>query len=91
MTPSEETPNPGDKYKRAVPYTDDHGVRHFAVLDLYDVMRAWGVDCQALGHACKKVLQAGQRGHKSRRDDLEEAIVSIRRAIELDEATSSGL
>lgn len=52
-------------------------------VDVYWVLNAWGVQCHATGHAIKKLLNAGQRGVKPTRQDLEEAIDSIKRAIEL--------
>jgi hypothetical protein len=53
------------------------------LVDVYDVLRAFGVSCPALQHAVKKLLCAGLRGNKSAEQDIEEAIVSCRRAIEL--------
>lgn len=52
-------------------------------VDVYWVLNAWQVDCHATGHAIKKLLNAGQRGVKPAKQDLEEAIDSIKRAIEL--------
>lgn len=52
-------------------------------VDVYWVLNAWEVDCHATGHAIKKLLNAGQRGAKSKEQDLQEAIDSIARAIEL--------
>lgn len=52
-------------------------------VDVYWVLNAWGVQCHATGHAIKKLLNAGQRGVKPTRQDLNEAIDSIKRAIEL--------
>lgn len=52
-------------------------------VDVYWVLNSWGVDCHATGHAIKKLLNAGQRGAKDKRQDLQEAIDSIQRAIEL--------
>lgn len=52
-------------------------------IDVYWVLNAWGVHCHATGHAIKKLLNAGQRGAKPAKQDLEEAIDSIKRAIEL--------
>lgn len=52
-------------------------------IDVYWVLNAWGVQCHATGHAIKKLLNAGQRGVKPTKQDLEEAIDSIKRAIEL--------
>lgn len=52
-------------------------------VDVYWVLNAWEVDCHAIGHAVKKLLNAGQRGVKTKEQDLREAIDSIERAIEL--------
>lgn len=56
-------------------------------VDVYDVLAAFGVTCQARGHAIKKLLMAGQRGHKDEAQDLREAVQAIERSIEL---TSGG-
>lgn len=52
-------------------------------VDVYDVLDAFGVTCQARGHAIKKLLMAGQRGHKDEAQDLREAVQAIERSIEL--------
>ena len=54
-------------------------------LDPYLLFRLYGVDCHEVGHAIKKLLSAGQRGAKDRTQDLQEAIKTIQRCIELDE------
>jgi hypothetical protein len=41
------------------------------------------VTCPATAHAIKKLLMAGERGHKDKVQDLKEAKQSIERAIEL--------
>lgn len=64
-----------NKYKRTVPST---------TIDIYDVLQAWQVTNPAIQHAIKKLLQPGQRGHKTRAEDLQEALVSIERAMELE-------
>lgn len=64
-----------NKYKRTVSST---------TIDIYDVLQAWQVTNPAIQHAIKKLLQPGQRGHKTRTEDLQEALVSIERAIELE-------
>jgi len=50
--------------------------------DVYDVCDAFNVTCPATAHAIKKLLMAGQRGHKCVVTDLKESIASIERAIE---------
>ena len=78
------TPDRGNKYHRTITQTlpgDTHGCS--VVIDVYDVLRAFGVDCPALQHAVKKLLCAGLRGSKSAEQDISEAANSCRRAIEL--------
>jgi hypothetical protein len=74
---------PGDKYKRKLWYQDETGAKRFILIDVYDVISSFQVDCAALSHAIKKLLCPGVRGHKTREQDLREAIVSIERAIDL--------
>lgn len=63
-----------NKYQRQVPST---------TIDIYDVLKAWGVTCPATQHAIKKLLQPGGRGHKDKLTDLREALASIERAIQI--------
>jgi len=51
--------------------------------DVYSVLVAFGVTCPARGHAVKKLLMPGQRGSKGEVQDLDEAITSVARAVEL--------
>ena len=51
--------------------------------DVYSVLEAFGVTCQARGHAIKKLLMPGQRGAKSEVQDLKEALASVSRAIDM--------
>lgn len=53
-------------------------------IDVYDVLMAWNVTNPALQHLIKKALQAGDRGHKSREQDLQDIIGSAIRAKELE-------
>lgn len=53
-------------------------------VDVYDVIKAWGVTNPALQHLIKKALQAGDRGHKDRAEDLEDILQSAKRAIDLE-------
>jgi hypothetical protein len=69
-----------NKYQRDIPFDETQ----ILTVDVYDILVAFDVRCPAIQHAIKKLLMPGQRGHKSRRDDLNEAIQSIERAIELD-------
>ncbi len=52
-------------------------------IDVYNVLTSFEVTDPAVQHAVKKLLKAGQRGHKNTKQDLEEAKASIQRAIEL--------
>ena len=82
--PPTATTDRGSKYHRTITQTiagDTHGCS--VVVDVYDVLRAFGVDCPALQHAVKKLLCAGLRGNKSAEQDIDEAANSCRRAIEL--------
>ena len=66
----------GEKYRR-----DIKGV----CVDVYDVLNAFGVTCSAAQHAIKKLLMPGARGGKSRLKDLQEAGVSVQRAVEFEQ------
>jgi len=54
------------------------------VVDVYDVLKAFEVTNPATQHAIKKLLASGQRGYKDKQQDLNEAIASLKRAIELE-------
>ncbi len=53
-------------------------------VDVYDVLKAWGVRNPALQHLIKKALAVGQRGHKDVAEDLQDIVDSAVRAQELD-------
>lgn len=53
-------------------------------VDVYDVLRAWGVTNPALQHLIKKALQPGARGHKTLHQDLDDIVASAVRARELE-------
>jgi hypothetical protein len=57
-------------------------------IDVYDVLVAFDVTNPAIQHAVKKLLCPGQRGAKNALQDLNEALVSIERAIEIEESHS---
>ena len=52
-------------------------------IDVYNVLKAFEVTDPAIQHAVKKLLKPGQRGVKTKEQDLQEAIKSIERSIEL--------
>lgn len=68
------------KYNRTI--VDKNG--NTAVVDVYDVLVAFDVQCPAMQHAIKKMLCSGLRGHKGSVQDKTEAIESIKRSIELE-------
>lgn len=63
-----------NKYLRTIELQDGKA-------DVYAVLDAFEVKSHAIGHAIKKLLCAGQRGHKDYRTDLVEAIQAIQREI----------
>ena len=54
-----------------------------ATLDLYRVAKLWGLDSNPLFHAMKKIMMAGERGHKDKATDLKEAIVAIQEELKM--------
>lgn len=54
------------------------------IVDVYDVLKAWDVRNPALQHLIKKALQAGNRGHKTLEQDMQDIIDSALRAQELE-------
>lgn len=52
-------------------------------IDVYDVLVAFTVTDPAIAHAVKKLLAPGQRGSKGWAQDVEEAIKSCQRALEM--------
>lgn len=55
-------------------------------IDVYRVLRAFGVTDQCIGHAIKKLLLPGQRsGGKSLEQDVKEAIWTLTRWVEMNE------
>ena len=52
-------------------------------IDVYRVLEMFEVSDPAISHAIKKLLVAGNRGHKDIEKDVREAIVSLNRRIEM--------
>ena len=52
-------------------------------VDVYDVLRAFQVTDQALGHLIKKALAVGKRGHKGETQDYVDIRDSSERALEI--------
>jgi hypothetical protein len=53
-------------------------------IDVYRVLKMFEVTDQALGHAIKKLLVAGGRGVKDTSKDIQEAIDTLQRKLEMD-------
>lgn len=53
-------------------------------VDIYDVLEAFSVHCPAIAHAVKKQLAPGQRGVKTSKEDIVEAVQSLNRAVHLE-------
>ena len=51
--------------------------------DVYAVLVAFNVTCPARQHAIKKLLMPGQRGSKNEGQDLDEALWSVSRAVDM--------
>jgi len=67
-----------NKYRRPIPA---RAIRNGG-MDVYDVLTAFAVTCPALAHAVKKMLCPGQRGAKTKLQDLKEAAWSLAEAIQ---------
>ncbi len=58
-------------------------VSHLQDVDVYRVLALFNVTDQALGHAIKKLLVAGGRGVKDQRKDIQEAVDTLQRRLEM--------
>ena len=58
-------------------------VEHLKWVDVYRVLDLFNVVNPCLQHAIKKLLCAGQRGAKDERKDIEEAVSSLVRCLEM--------
>ena len=58
-------------------------VEHLKWVDVYRVLVLFGVTNPCLQHAIKKLLCAGQRGIKDQKQDVQEAIASLVRYLEM--------
>lgn len=54
------------------------------VIDIYRLCRVFGITDPALQHAIKKIIVAGKRGSKDVQKDVREAIVSLKRFLEME-------
>lgn len=58
-------------------------VAHLTEIDVYRTLDLFGVTDPCIQHAVKKLLVTGARGAKDFRKDLEEAIVTLQRKLEM--------
>ncbi len=58
-------------------------VEHLKWIDVYRVLVLFGVTNPCIQHAIKKLLCAGQRGIKDQKQDVQEAIASLVRYLEM--------
>lgn len=66
-------------------------VRHLRGLDIYRFLRLFEVIDPCLQHAIKKLVCAGRRGAKDSRKDIQEAIDSLQRWLEMDDEDKEAL
>ena len=73
--------------KRTVPHDEANKylreIKPGVFVDIYDTLEAFNVKSHALAHAAKKILNPGIRGSKGYEQDLNEAIDSIKRELEI--------
>jgi hypothetical protein len=58
-------------------------VSHLEQIDVYRVLKLFGVECPVAQHVVKKALAAGQRGHKSVRRDWQDIADSATRRLQM--------
>ena len=63
------------------PYIVD--ISKYNKLDIYRILKLYGVSDPCLQHAIKKLLCAGKRGVKNQTQDINEAILSLKRFLEM--------
>lgn len=82
-----KAPRP-NKYMRKIKTFESYDINGSPIeidvwVDVYDVIKAFNVTSGPMQHALKKVLCAGERGHKDLLEDLNDIIVSVEREIEM--------
>lgn len=63
------------------PYIVD--ISKYNKLDIYRILKLYNVNDPCLQHAIKKLLCAGKRGSKNFLQDVNEAILSLQRLLEM--------
>ena len=70
--------------QNAVKYPHYHkNVAHLKYVDVYRVIELFDVKDHAIAHAIKKLLCSGERGAKDKIQDVQEAISSLLRYLEM--------
>ena len=67
-------------------YTDNTyivDISKYNKLDIYRILKLYEVSDPCLQHAIKKLLCAGKRGVKNQTQDINEAILSLKRFVEM--------
>lgn len=82
-----KAPRP-NKYMRKIKTFESHDINGSPIeidvwVDVYDVIKAFNVTSGPMQHALRKVLCAGERGHKDLLQDLNDIIASVEREIEM--------
>lgn len=82
-----KAPRP-NKYMRKIKTFESHDINGSPIeidvwVDVYDIIKAFNVTSGPMQHALKKVLCAGERGHKDLLQDLNDIIASVEREIEM--------
>lgn len=54
-------------------------------LDVYRILKLYGITDPAVAHAAKKLFRFGSGQHKSRRQDIVEAIASLQRWLDMED------
>lgn len=65
-------------------------VSHLEMIDVYRVLELFNVTHPGLQHAAKKILAAGERGAKDWEKDVQEAVDSLNRALEMRKEDDKG-
>ena len=68
-------------YNNNNPYIVD--ISKYNKLDIYRILKLYEVNDPCLQHAIKKLLCAGKRGVKNQTQDINEAILSLQRLLEM--------
>lgn len=66
-------------------------VRNLDYIDVYQVFRLWETTDHEIEHAIKKLLNAGERGSKTKSQDVQEAIDTLHRWQDIQESLPANL